>query len=85
MPLVDEIFLFSPVKYFYHHFVATYLADQAVISLYASGRLTGMVYDSEHQVSDTVPVYKGSSTHLVIETKELCLNIAFRLCYTTYS
>ena len=82
---VDRIFLACFVKHCYHRFIAAYLANQAVLSLYASGRLTGMVYDSGHHVSYTVPVYEGSSTYLIIETEQLCLNISFRLCYTPYS
>ena len=44
-----------------------YVGNQAVLSLYASGRTTGLVIESGHDISHAVPVYEGYALYNAIE------------------
>lgn len=55
---------------------AMYVANQAALSLYASGRTTGCVFDSGDGASRVVPIYDGfalreASTHLEIAGRDM--------------
>merc|ERR1712136_639104 len=65
---------------------AMYVAIQAVLSLYASGRTTGIVMDSGDGVSHTVPIYEGYALpHAILRLdsagRELVRDIKEKLCY----
>lgn len=49
----------------------TYVALQAVMSLYAAGRTTGLVCDAGDGVSHTIPVYEGYCIPHAIEKMEI--------------
>lgn len=50
---------------------ALYIAIPAVLSLYASGKITGLAIDSGHQLTSVVPVYEGHA--LRNDMEQMCL------------
>merc|ERR1711990_713000 len=65
---------------------ATYVCIQAVLSLYASGRTTGIVLDCGDGVSHTVPIYEGYALphailRLDLAEREIVRDIKEKLAY----
>ena len=53
------------------NFPACYVSSQAVLSLYASGRTTGIILDSGQDSTYTVPIYEGRSLSLAVNRLDL--------------
>ncbi|MEE6497776.1 hypothetical protein FKM82_002844 [Ascaphus truei] len=60
---------------------AAYVAVQAVLSLYASGRTTGIVIHSSESTTHTVPICEGYALPRAIPRMDLAGHIKEKLCY----
>jgi len=59
---------------------ALYVAIQAVMSLYANGRNTGLVVDSGDGVTHTVPVFEGYSIKSAVEKMQIAGREITKFC-----
>jgi len=57
-----------------------YVAIQAVMSLYAAGRTTGLVVDAGDGVSHTVPVFEGFTMSHAVEKMEIAGRVLTNWC-----
>ena len=48
-----------------------YIAIQPVLSLYGSGRTSGLVYDSGYSTSYTVPIYEGNTIPYAVHSADI--------------
>ena len=57
-----------------------YITIQAVMSLYANGRSTGLVVDAGDGVSHTVPVFEGFSIPHAVQKMEIAGRLITEYC-----